>query len=141
MRYALLLAVLLLGGCRHNPLALDGVMRVTPTSQHYEIWQEVEECIAPTQSRLEFDEIQWYVVMNGEDYIESSACPVTGCGGLFRMWEKAIYLDDEYERHDLVIGHEIMHAMIGDGDHCSPLWDQCGVRGVMECTPTTGRAD
>jgi hypothetical protein len=133
--FMVVLILLALTGCRHNPLALDGAMRVR------EQWQYAEECIAPATPHHEFGDIQWFVVMTGPDeYIPSGSCPMTGCGGLWRGWEKAIYLDDDYENHELVVRHEILHAQIGDGDHCSPLWDSCGARLGNECDSVIGVA-
>lgn len=71
-------------------------------------WRETEACAGRTGN---FERVRWFV-REGSDF----ACPTGRCVG---RWESGhrIYVARRWQHHPLVIRHEMLHAILGTGDH------------------------
>lgn len=116
MRFLIILFVLLFAGCE-NPLAPytpDGAVKFDPPPPFRTYWEDVEK-----DSGLsgDFDSVQWFVVEGGPWEYE---------GRLVRGgWSKRgnrIFIADTHMQDTRVIFHEILHALLREGDHEHPLF-------------------
>jgi len=93
-----------------------------PPAVYRQWWAETEACAG---RRGDFARIRWIVV-----HAPSFDCPSGRCVG---RWEATgeIYLARDWVGHEMVVRHEMLHALIGEPGHpdppfrrgCSLTWD------------------
>lgn len=103
-----LLCLLLLAGCATAPVS-DAPYQA-PT-EYYPWWTEVVAC-AHVGGR--FTELQWFTLDDAEPYVGYTVTP--------RIWIK-----EWAQNTRLVVEHEMLHALIGDGGHTDASWARCGL--------------
>jgi len=111
------LPIALLVGCTSS-FAPDSAP-LTPPSAYLQWWQATKACSGLTGdfSRLRFS------VIEGRDF----ECPSGRCVG---RWEPAstIILASSYAHSELVVRHEMLHALIGHSGHPDiPFRQRCGL--------------
>lgn len=104
--------LVLLSACAFEP---DGAVPLATADRYREWWARTEACSGRTG---DFDAIQWYVV-RGRDF----ACPTGRCVG---RWEPnhRIYLAEAWVQSELVVRHEMLHALLGRAGHPAPPFGQ-----------------
>ena len=86
----------------------EGAVAVDPPAVFQQWWQDTESCAG---RRGDFSRIQWYVVAG-----PSFACPDGRCLGWWSDRHR-VYLAGDWRDDELVVRHEMLHDIIGDGDH------------------------
>ena len=97
--------VLLLTGCNFAP---DGDAPMTAPPEYREWFSATEACSGRTGN---FDRIVWHVVEG-----ESFDCPSGRCVGRWND-NHHIYIASAYQRNELVVRHEMLHALLQTGAH------------------------
>lgn len=97
----------LLAGCGFDP---NGEMPIAAPPVYQEWWARTEAC-----SGLQGDlgKIEWFVIPG-----ESFECPSGQCAG--RWQGNRIYLSETWEMNELVVRHEMLHALLGRPGHPDP---------------------
>ena len=95
-------------GCGFEPL---GASSWSPPAAYRTWWQQTEACSGKTG---DFDAVQWFVVPG-----EVFDCPDGSCVG---RWEpgQRIYLASVYANHEMVVRHEMLHALLDHSGHPNP---------------------
>ncbi|MGH7560033.1 MAG: hypothetical protein ACRENB_03335 [Gemmatimonadales bacterium] len=94
-------------GCGFEPLGAEGW--AAPPA--YRVWWERTE--ACSGLRGAFEQMEWFVVPG-----DRFACPSGTCAG---RWEPGrIFLASAWAHDEMVVRHEILHALIGRGGHPNP---------------------
>ncbi|MFN0179479.1 MAG: hypothetical protein ACKVZ0_11830 [Gemmatimonadales bacterium] len=108
-RLAICLAIL---GCGFEP---EGAVPFDPPPLYREWWSATESC---SGRRGAFDEVTWAYVPG-----RAFACPSGACVG---RWEPGsrVYVAQAYQDHELVVRHEMLHALIGRAGHPDPPFGQ-----------------
>lgn len=104
----------------------DGAVRLDPPVEYRLWWAKTEVCSGLLGR---FERIDWYVVP-GAHVIPTVDGPKIG------LWERRgrrarITLAGDYSRSELVVRHEILHALMGNGSHppeyfeskCALTWE------------------
>jgi len=104
----------------------DGAVRIEPPAE-YRIWWAKTEACAGLLGR--FERVDWYVIP-GVHVIPTADGPKIG------LWERRgrrshITLAGDYEYSELVVRHEILHALMKNGSHpeeyfgarCALTWE------------------
>lgn len=107
-RWATVVAVLCLAGCAFEP---EGARPFEPPEAYRAWFEATEACSARAGS---FEAIQWFAVP-GRDF----ACPSGRCVG---RWEpgQRIYLAESWLDHEMVVRHEMLHALLDRSGHPNP---------------------
>ena len=119
--------LLLSAGCGFEP---EGARPIEPPLAFHQWWLETQACSA---IRGRFEELRFYVVPG-----ESFACPSGRCVG---RWEPGnqIYLADRWIGHELVVRHEMLHALLGKAGHPDPPFGQgCPLTWATWPSPSLG---
>jgi len=105
-----LLAGLVLGGCRFIP---EGAVEYDPPPIYRQWWLETVQCIGQGG---QFDDVTWYRAPG--PFFD---CPA-GDGNCLGWWgtNHEIYIANEWLGFDTLVRHEMIHELIGRGDHPSP---------------------
>ncbi|MBL8987014.1 MAG: hypothetical protein JNJ80_12140 [Gemmatimonadetes bacterium] len=102
--------VFLLGlaaGCAFAP---EGAIPIEPPPRYRDWWAATEVC---SGRRGDFARIEWAIVPG-----RGFACPTGTCVG---RWEgDRIYLAEAFRDHELVVRHEILHALLDRPGHPDP---------------------
>lgn len=95
-------------GCGFEPL---GASTWSPPANYKAWWLRTQECSGKTG---EFSEVKWFVVPG-----ESFECPDGKCVG---RWEpgQRIYIASTYVTHEMVVRHEMLHALLNRSGHPNP---------------------
>lgn len=95
-------------GCGFEP---EGAVPFDPPPEYRTWWAETEAC---SGRRGDFDTIAWATVPG-----RGFACPSGTCVG---RWEPGsrIYLAAAFQRHELVVRHEMLHALLDRAGHPDP---------------------
>ncbi len=123
--------LMLLAGCSMtdpSPFAPSAAVAFTPPPAFELWWTATEQC---SELRGSFDQVQWYVVPNVETFDGGAGTPVVG------VWSAVdgairITVAGAYQNSELVIRHEMLHALLGQkghpdmffGDRCGLTWDR-----------------
>lgn len=109
LRIAGLVASLALGAC--SSFEPSGDTPFEPPAIYKEWWGKTEAC-AGLQG--DFGSLRWYRV-DGHSF----ACPDGACVG---WWASSgrIYLAGDWTRDEMVVRHEMLHALIRSGRHPNP---------------------
>lgn len=81
--------------------------------EYQEWWQTVEECSGATG---DFGDLRFYILL-----------PEDERGALGRSRGQDIWIRVDLVADAFVVKHEMLHALIGDGQHRSAAWRSCGV--------------
>lgn len=101
----------------------DNAQRFLPPEEYHAWWAATETCSAKDG---EFSEIAWYVV-------PGAATIPTADGPKIGLWSRSsagtrIILAGEYVETELVVRHEMLHALLGRGGHPEEYFrDRCGL--------------
>lgn len=121
MRRATLTAVsalaLALTACAFEPATDE---RLQPTDEYPGWWQAVEAC---SQQTGDYRRIEWYVLQPAD--MTHGVAEGYHLGGYTvgsRVWIAAAYVSNR-----LIVQHEMLHVLIGDGNHSRPEWAMCGI--------------
>jgi hypothetical protein len=136
---AVVAATLAIGGaCRELPLAPvppelpAGAESLTPLATYADWWRETEQC-AGLQGDL--SRVTWFVVPNRTSF-------VYGDGQYDGYWWNGVHwilLAGEKVENGLIVRHEMLHELLGRGDHPAEYFQRrCGT--VVVCNDTC-RAD
>lgn len=108
MRIALVAACVLFSGCGFEP---EGSVTFDPPSIYRTWWAETQAC---SGTKGGFSAISWAYVPG-----RAFACPSGNCMG---RWEpgQRIYLAEAFREHELVVRHEMLHALLGRSGHPNP---------------------
>lgn len=122
MRYRGWVVVLAVMGLSCNSTGPSGAL-TAPVPPEYRVW--FDRTVACSGRTLPFDRLQFFIVP-GADF----ECPSGRCVG---RWEPPyrIYLAEAWARSELVVRHEMLHALIGQPGHpdppfargCNLTWD------------------
>ncbi len=104
--------VLLATACGFEP---SGGQAAAPPAVFREWWAATEACSGLSRP---FERIDWYVVPG-----ESFACPSGTCAG---RWQASgeIFIAEAYWHHEMVVRHEMLHALIGRPGHPPEYFEQ-----------------
>jgi hypothetical protein len=104
-----------------------------PTSEWVPVWESVLAC---ADAGRPIPPLGVFTVPPANDE------PLAGfnCGHPFLCWGLykggSVYVVDHLTGADRenVMAHEMLHRVLdGDADHCSPLWDSCGIANGTSC--------
>ena len=108
VRLPLLALVALLGSCGFDPA---GSQPLDPPAVYRTWWERTEACSGLSGN---FDRIDWMIVPGG-----SFSCPSGQCVGRWEPGSK-IYLAEEWQMHEMVVRHEMLHALMRRSGHPNP---------------------
>ena len=116
------IALAVIGGCTPTepsaPLPL-GAVAFTPPAE-YQIWfDRTQECAAISGR---FEAIQWLVVPGVETFVTDQGLKVG-------MWARrgdhqVIIVAGNYQDHEMVVPHEMLHSLIGERGHPAEYFEQ-----------------
>lgn len=88
---------------------------MTAPAVYRDWWAKTEAC---SGIRADFERIRWYRI-EGTDF----ECPSGRCAG---RWQRdgRIILAEDWTLNELVVRHEMLHALIGEPGHPEGLFDQ-----------------
>jgi hypothetical protein len=112
----------------------SSVRTVVPASEWVPVWEGIVECAAPLQRPMPPLNVYSVPSRDGTPYQGFNCGRAFLCWGLYH--QKAVYVVEGLDpiNTGTVAAHEMLHHILGgDGDHCSPLWDKCGVAQVTTC--------
>ena len=96
---------------------------MAPPAAYRDWWARTEAC---SGQEGDFDQVRWYVVPGVSEF-ETSAGPKVG------LWSHSsegmrIVVADGYAENELVIRHEMLHALLDRGGHPEEYFtDRCGL--------------
>ncbi len=95
-------------GCGFEPL---GASTWAPPATYETWWQRTQECSGRTG---DFSAVKWFVVRG-----KTFECPSGTC---VARWEpgQRIYIASDYVNHELVVRHEMLHALLDRPGHPNP---------------------
>lgn len=97
-----------IGACGFEP---EGAVPFDPPPAYRTWWAETEVC---SGKRGDFSEIRWAAVPG-----RAFTCPSGTCVGRWEPGDR-IFLADAYREHELVVRHEMLHALLGRSGHPNP---------------------
>lgn len=109
-------AVLTIGGCGFEPTDAAPLL---PPDLYRTWWARTEDC---SGLQRDFADIHFYVVPGTE-----FDCPSGKCVG---RWEPGnhIYIAESHSQDEMVVRHEMLHALIGEAGHPDPPFGRgCGL--------------
>jgi hypothetical protein len=112
LRQLLAGVVLGLAGCGFDP---EGDVPMNPPAVYREWWAKTEACSGISKP---FEQVRWYEI-EGEGF----PCPSGTCAGRWQK-EHTIYLASRWAQHEMVVRHEMLHALIGEPGHPPELFEQ-----------------
>jgi hypothetical protein len=128
-QYRRFIAVLLIAGmaCRQSttePALLVNAVAIAPMPQYALWWRLVERCAGRSG---DLSAIHWYIVPGantlGQNDVQGMYYPAT----------QRIVLAERYARTGSLVRHEMLHALVPEGEHPAEYFQQrCG--GVVDCS-------
>ncbi|MBK6487788.1 MAG: hypothetical protein IPF98_13135 [Gemmatimonadetes bacterium] len=102
---ALVVVVFTTASCRFEP---DGAAPLDVPDAYRTWWADLERC---AQRSADFDRLRFWTV-NGETF----PCPDGPCAG---RWQSPhhIYIAERWINHPALVKHEMLHDLLGTGDH------------------------
>lgn len=94
-----------------------GTERFDPPSPYREYWGAVQDC---SGLRGTFERVHWYAVP-----VAPFPCP-TGSGHCNALWRAPHDIFLERTAPYIIVGHEILHDLLGRGDHPA-VFRTCGL--------------
>lgn len=96
-----------------------------PPPVYAEWWAKTEQC---SGLRGRFDQIEWYKMPGGSFFVADGT-------EVYGWWSESgrIFLAETLLNHEILVRHEMLHALIGRAGHPRELFvEKCAVRWVWD---------
>lgn len=111
---SLALAALVLGGCSYEPTSAlpDGAVSFTAPTEYLAWWDRTSQC---SELSGNMAKVEWYVVPNVATFSTAEGEKV---GIRVKTGDRIqIVLAGQYQMHEMVVRHEMLHALLGTPGH------------------------